>query len=196
LDGENSFRICEIGCGAGNTVYPFLQETRDKNVFAFACDYSSEAVEVVKSNPDYNESKMKALVFDITAPELPPEIEPGSLDVCICIFVISAIHPRDWQQASENIYRMLKPGGIVLFRDYGRYDLAQLRFKGGRMLEENFYIRGDGTRVYFFTNKEIDAMFSKFEILQNAMDRRLIVNRSKKLKMFRCWLQGKFRKPL
>jgi tRNAThr (cytosine32-N3)-methyltransferase len=165
-------------------------------VYAFACDYSSEAVQVVKSNPDYDETKLKALVYDITAKDIPSDIEPGSLDVCICIFVLSAIHPRDWAQAAKNIYSMLKPGGILLFRDYGRYDLAQLRFKKGRMLEDHFYCRGDGTRVYFFTNEEISSMFSEFEMIQNVADRRLIVNRSKKLKMYRCWIQGKFRKPL
>jgi tRNAThr (cytosine32-N3)-methyltransferase len=150
----------------------------------------------VRSNPEYNESVCKALVFDITSPLLPKDIKENSLDVCICIFVLSAINPRDWVQAARNIYTMLKPGGLLLFRDYGRYDLAQIRMKKNRLLQDNFYCRGDGTRVYFFTLQELSEIFSAFEILQNASDKRLLINRQTKQKMFRCWQQAKFRKPL
>ncbi|KAJ3105017.1 Methyltransferase-like protein 2-A [Phlyctochytrium planicorne] len=172
---EEKRHIFEIGCGAGNTVFPLLSEDVDKKLFVYAADFSKTAVDVVKSNPEYDETRCKAFVFDITSPAPPEEIPPESLDICICIFVLSALHPSAWTNAAQNIFKLLKPGGLCVFRDYGRYDLTQLRFKGGRLLESNFYIRGDGTQVYFFTQNDVNTIFSDFEILQNVEDRRLCI---------------------
>lgn len=149
-------------------------------------------------------------VWDVTSPDtLPPGLTEGSLDVVVMIFIFSALEPSQWRQAVRNIYRLLKPGGQVLFRDYGRGDLAQVRFKKGRYLDENFYVRGDGTRVYFFEEEELRSIWSGeyfkeedgeqaagFEITNLAVDRRMLVNRQRRLKMYRCWMQGLFTKPL
>jgi tRNAThr (cytosine32-N3)-methyltransferase len=185
--------ILEIGCGAGNTFFPIVRQ-KIPNLFVYGCDYSSTAVEIVKNHPEYDEHHGKAFVYDISSPDLPSFIPPASIDIISCVFVLSALHPNTWENAVKNIWTLLKPGGLVVLRDYGRYDLTQLRMKRNRRIGENFYIRGDGTRVYFFTNEELSTIFSKFEILQNAADRRLLVNRAKKLKMFRIWVQGKFKK--
>ncbi|CAG8549595.1 4866_t:CDS:2 [Ambispora gerdemannii] len=200
-------RLFEIGCGAGNTLFPLLTINENIDLFIYACDFSSTAVEVVKNNPEFNPTNSTAFVWDLTSTDIPSCIQPESLDIIVLIFVLSALRPEEWTQAVENMYKlffimtmtiaiaisiskMLKPGGLILFRDYGRYDMVQLRFKEGRMLSENFYVRGDGTRVYFFTTDEIESLWnSRFKIEQNAVDRRLIVNRHKKLKMYRVWLQ-------
>jgi len=193
---QDPLKIFEIGCGAGNTMFPFLEEAGTSDVFAYACDYSSVAISVVQSSPFYNTDKCKAFVYDITSTDLPDEIQPESLDICIAVFVLSALNPDSWAQAALNIFRLLRPGGLLLIRDYARYDMTQLRFKKNRLLDENFYARGDGTRVYYFSNQEISDIFCKFDRLQNETDRRLLVNRQKKITMYRCWIQAKFVKPL
>ena len=45
----------------------------------------------------------------------------------------------------------MKPGGVLLFRDYGLYDHAMLRFGRGHKIADNFYMRQDGTRAYYFS---------------------------------------------
>ncbi|PIL24822.1 hypothetical protein GSI_12708 [Ganoderma sinense ZZ0214-1] len=281
--------VAEIGCGAGNAVFPLLSANQNPHLNLRAYDYSNHAVKLVQNNPLYTAppvGTIQAAVWDLTSSTLPPHVEPGTVDVILLIFVLSALHPSEWANAVSNVHKLLKPGGRILVRDYGRYDLTQLRFKTGRLLDENFYIRGDNTRVYFFELDELALLFTGavapaaskaeapirvveetdengdsdpqrsstplyppeapdeaqsgsttplltanvasisppsveatqpsapktgfihpilaqtlegnahplFSIEQLGVDRRLIVNRKRQLKMYRVWMQGKFKK--
>lgn len=197
--GENAtYRIYEVGCGVGNTIFPILKTNNDPGLFVYCSDFSSTAVELVKTNPEYNPGRCFAFVQDLSDVEADYPIPDSTLDVLVLIFVLSALHPNKMQASISRLARLLKPGGMMLLRDYGRYDMAQLRFKKGRCLSENFYVRGDGTRVYFFTQDELHELFTSagLEKVQNLVDRRLQVNRGKQLTMYRVWIQCKYRKGL
>uniref|UniRef100_A0A8D3CBM0 tRNA N(3)-cytidine methyltransferase n=1 Tax=Scophthalmus maximus TaxID=52904 RepID=A0A8D3CBM0_SCOMX len=189
-------RVLEVGCGVGNTVFPILKTNNDPGLFVYCCDFSSTAVELVKTNPEYDPERCFAFVHDLSDVEADYPVPDGTLDVIVLIFVLSALHPDKMQASISRLARLLKPGGVMLLRDYGRYDMAQLRFKKGRCLSENFYVRGDGTRVYFFTQDELHELFAEagLEKVQNLVDRRLQVNRGKQLTMYRVWIQCKYRR--
>ncbi|CAI6341745.1 unnamed protein product [Periconia digitata] len=253
--------VLEVGAGAGNSAFPILQKSQNKGLKIHACDFSKKAVELIRGHELYDPERIQADVWDVAAsPDsenggLPPGLSEGSVDVVLMIFIFSALNPRQWDQAVRNIWRVLKPGGQVLFRDYGRGDLAQVRFKKGRYMEENFYVRGDGTRVYFFEKEELEEIWGgktrepqrepepestkegaevekraehetveekvahlsvndasttteavgidkeeprtprpAFEVVHFGVDRRMLVNRQRRLKMYRCWMQAVFRK--
>ncbi|XP_030642372.1 tRNA N(3)-cytidine methyltransferase METTL8, mitochondrial [Chanos chanos] len=196
--GEQAlFRILEVGCGAGNSVFPIIRSIKGSEAFLYCCDFSPRAVQLLKEHPEYDSSVCHAFVHDVCEESVCFPFPPLSLDVILLVFVLSAIHPQRVQAVVRRLALYLKPGGVLLFRDYGRHDLSQLRFKKGQCLSDNFYTRQDGTCAYFFTKDEVRSLFTSagLEEVQNLEDRRLQVNRRKKLVMRRVWIQSKFRKP-
>lgn len=48
-----------------------------------------------------------ASVWDVTSTEgLPQDIIPGTVDIVILVFVMSALHPDEWGQAINNIQKV------------------------------------------------------------------------------------------
>jgi methyltransferase-like protein 6 len=88
---------------------------------------------------------MKAFQTDLTTDDL-----FGHVDIVTMIFVLSAINPDKFSNCVSNLYTALKLGGSVLFRDYGLHYMAQLPFKPGHLISENFYVRQDGTRYVLY----------------------------------------------
>uniref|UniRef100_A0A672KK38 tRNA N(3)-cytidine methyltransferase n=1 Tax=Sinocyclocheilus grahami TaxID=75366 RepID=A0A672KK38_SINGR len=181
--------LLEAGCGVGNCIFPLLEE--DLNIFIYACDFSPRAVEFVKQIALYCTERCQC---DLTKDELQATIQVETVDVATLIFVLSAILTRcrnPWNKC-------IRPGGIVLFRDYGLYDHAMLRFKSGNKLGENFYTRQDGTRSFFFSREYLAGLFQQagFETLVNEYVLRETVNKKEGLCVPRVFLQSKFRKPV
>eukprot|EP00743_Colponemidia_sp_Colp-15_P005175 GILK01005569.1.p1 GENE.GILK01005569.1~~GILK01005569.1.p1 ORF type:complete len:316 (+),score=56.90 GILK01005569.1:43-948(+) len=190
--------LIEVGCGVGNTVFPLLE--LNPNLFVFALDFSPRAIEFVKAHPSYNTERCSAYVVDITKDPFPQQIvDTGGVDFVMMMFVLSAVAPEKMDLAISKIFDILKPGGCVLFRDYGLYDLAQLRLAQHHRskLKDNFYVRADGTRAYYFSMENLSELFTRagFEVIENKYHRRQITNRKLEQVMHRVWIQGKFRKP-
>ena len=118
--------IGEVGCGCGSALIPVL---RDKpTATAVACDVSGTAIQVFRdaalpgAGIDLHRVRLSVNDFPRTSP-----FEDESLDVAMIIFTLSAFHPMDMERVVGAVRRGLKPGGLVLVRDYGLYDMAQVR---------------------------------------------------------------------
>ncbi|CAI9733977.1 Hypothetical predicted protein [Octopus vulgaris] len=170
----------EVGCGVGNFLFPLLQET---SLFFYACDFSKRAVEFVKQNEYYDEKRCKVFECDITEDDLMAHIPSQSVDIVSLIFVLSSIHPDKMLKCLQNIKKVIKPGGCLLFRDYGLHDYAMLRFAPGHKLAENFYVRQDGTRAYYFSTEFIEHLLcdAGYDIRQLHYVKRETVNKKEGL---------------
>jgi hypothetical protein len=63
-----------------------------------------------QNNPLYTSpvaGSIHASVWDVTSTEgLPQDVLPGTVDIVILVFVMSALHPDEWGQAINNIQKV------------------------------------------------------------------------------------------
>eukprot|EP00957_Ditylum_brightwellii_P209942 15364393-Ditylum_brightwellii.AAC.2 len=177
------FTIVEIGCGV------------------VAVDLLQQDTRYIEAQKDH---RACSAVWDITEShpsEIHPELESCS-DISLLLFCLSAVSPDKMQEAANHVAATLKPGGTLILRDYGRFDEAQLKLGSskGKRLSENFYVKHDSTRVYYFDLDDLERLFGSsgagLVSIEKKYIQRVYKSRSDNTERRRVWVQARFRKPL
>jgi 2-polyprenyl-3-methyl-5-hydroxy-6-metoxy-1,4-benzoquinol methylase len=193
-DIRPSISLLDMGCGVGNSFYPLIKVKNNLIVYAF--DFSNRAINNEKKHKLYEKNKDRIFLKNLDL--VNDEIDYPSCDYGILMFVLSAINPEYHEKIIEKISNKINKDGIVFFRDYAKYDMAQIRFaqRKKNKVNENLYMRKDKTLSYFFDQKEIENLFNKynFQTIDSKLVSRVIENRKENKKMNRLWLQIKFKK--
>ncbi|KAK5834719.1 tRNA N(3)-methylcytidine methyltransferase trm141-like isoform X2 [Gossypium arboreum] len=195
-DDANSANVkvlLEVGCGAGNTIFPLIAAYPE--LYVQACDISPHAVALVKSHAEFKEDRVNAFLCDVTVDNLLEKINPFSVDVITLVFMLSAVSPHKMPSILQNIKRVLKPDGYVLLRDYAIGDFAQVKLGNkNQMISEGFYVRGDGTCSFYFSEDFLSTLFFQagFNTVDISTYCKQIKNSHKNITMDRRWVRAVF----
>ena len=139
--------LVECGCGVGNALFPLL--AAHPVLRAVGVDFSARAIDFVKANPEFCPARCEAHVRDLATQPLAgahgAPMELGAADVAMLCFVLSAVAPTAHGTFLSHVAAALKPGALLLFRDYADGDLAQKRFRPGAKVAESLEEYGIGT---------------------------------------------------
>ncbi|XP_031105765.1 uncharacterized methyltransferase C3H7.11-like isoform X1 [Ipomoea triloba] len=125
-DGDGKGKVVlEVGCGAGNSIFPLVAAF--PRLIVHACDFSPQAVALVKSHENFDAERIHVFVCDAAKDDLSSEITSSTVDVVTLIFMLSAVSPNKMPSILQNCKKVLKPNGHILFRDYALGDSAQVR---------------------------------------------------------------------
>ncbi|MBA0725937.1 hypothetical protein Golax_001796 [Gossypium laxum] len=161
-DDANSANVkvlLEVGCGAGNTIFPLIAAYPE--LYVQACDISPHAIALVKSHAEFKEDRVNAFLCDVTVDNLLERINPSSVDVITLVRVLEI--------PNSEVLILHLPEGYVLLRDYAIGDFAQVKLENkNQMISEGFYVRGDGTCSFYFSEDFLSTLF--FQAGFNTVD--------------------------
>ena len=192
--------IAEIGCGCGSALLPILKA--NNTAIATAYDVSRTAIDVfrsVLSQAGVSEERVKLCVHAAGGIPSSSPLNGIQANFILLIFTLSAFHPNEMSAVVSEAFAALASEGRLLFRDYGLYDMAQIRFAGEQLVdtEHLVYQRGDGTYSHFFSLEFLRQLAEEtgFIVEEAEYVCTYIVNKKNGKKMRRVFVHGVFLKP-
>lgn len=144
--------VLEIGAGNGKTIKAILAQ-KPNNLTAI--DISQEAINILKNKFKYK----NFLAKKASALKLP--FKDNYFDIVVSYFIFNNLLSKDRKKAISEIYRVLKPSGLVAFADFAEGDY---RFIPREVIESNTTLRKNRLIFHIFQLEEVRALFYKFQI--------------------------------
>lgn len=173
-------RVLELGCGNGKNLPGMIK--REWEVIAMDC--SIKALHLCR--PVIQDAAQVYLVAG-NAVFLP--FRGATIDAVFSLHVAGHLSETGRTHVTSEILRVLKPGGQVLFRDFGVDDF---RYGTGEMTEPGTFRRGTGSFTHYFTGDEVSCLFKEFNCI--SMDEHRWSMRIKGQEYQRCEITGIFEK--
>jgi ubiquinone/menaquinone biosynthesis C-methylase UbiE len=146
--GANGLRVLDYGCGPGNDVVGFVEESRPKEVVAM--DVSPLALDAARERLALHPGKVEFVEIKEGDKRLP--LDDGSIDLVHSSGVIH--HTPDPENILREFYRVLSPGGRAQIMIYN-YDSIWLH------LYANYIFR---------LAKKLDWSLDKLEVFRRSTD--------------------------
>lgn len=119
--------VAEIGCGCGSSLFPVLNA--NSGAVVTATDVSPTCIDQFKqaaTTYGIQPQRIKStFVVDASDPCAAPLFGPVAADLVLVMFTLSALAPPQQAVLLRHAYLALKPGGRLLVRDHGLYDMVR-----------------------------------------------------------------------
>ena len=152
-------RVLEVGCGNGSSALAVLRNNERARVHA--TDPSSAAVEQTREAIAAAGHARRLSSEVQPSPTIPCSAQHGPFDAVMIMFTLSAIPGDDDLALLAASAALVRPGGAVLIRDYGLYDMRHRKdARAARLLRVDppEYLRAGGMHRRYYSLERIGEM--------------------------------------